>query len=78
MASRNTSFAGLPLTLTAKPQRLGGRQAILSGAGHNLWKILAHLRTLLHLLAGAVRKPVSALIAFLELQDGPRALPASA
>jgi len=41
------------------------QNVILSGAGHNMRKILAHLRALLHLLTGVARKAVSALIAFL-------------
>lgn len=53
------------------------QNVILSGAGHNIRKILAHLRALLRLLTGEARKFVSALISFLEPQAGPRPVPIS-
>jgi len=46
---------------------LGDAQnVILSGAGHNMRKILAHLRALLRILMGVPRRAVQTLIAFLE------------
>ena len=44
---------------------------ILCGAGHNIRKILAHLRVLLRLLTGEARKAISVLIAVLEPQASP-------
>ncbi|MFN7957255.1 MAG: hypothetical protein U0P46_02880 [Holophagaceae bacterium] len=54
------------------------QNVILSGAGHNIRKILAHLRALLRLLMGEARRAVSALIAALEPQANPLPLPISA
>ena len=44
------------------------QNVILSGAGHNMRKILAHLRVLLRLLMGEPRKAIQALINLLESQ----------
>jgi len=53
------------------------QNVILSGAGHNMRKILAHLRALLRLLIGESRKALEALIALLEAEAPPTpALPA--
>lgn len=58
---------------------LGDMQnVVLCGAGHNIRKILAHLRAFLCLLAGEARKAVSALNASLEPQAGPQPFPMSA
>jgi hypothetical protein len=46
--------------------------AILCGAGHNMRKILAHLRALLRLLMGEPRKAIQALIAMLEAEGTPQ------
>ena len=48
------------------------QNVILSGAGHNMRKILAHLRALLRLLMGEPRKAIRALIALLEFQQLPQ------
>ena len=40
--------------------------AILCGVGHNLRKILAHIRALLYLLASPLRTALQALLAHLE------------
>ena len=42
------------------------QNVILCGAGHNMRKILAHLRALLRLLMGEPKKALEALIALLE------------
>ena len=42
------------------------QNVILCGAGHNMRKILAHLRALLRLLMGEPRKAIQALIDFIE------------
>ena len=42
------------------------QNVILCGAGHNMRKILAHLRALWRLLMGEPRKAIQALIALLE------------
>ena len=48
------------------------QNVILCGAGHNMRKILAHLRALLRLLMGEPRKAIKTLIAFLESQSLPQ------
>lgn len=45
---------------------------ILYGAGHNMSKILAHLRALLRLLMDEPRKAIQALIALLESGSAPQ------
>lgn len=44
------------------------QNVILSGAGHNMRKILAHLRALLRLLMGEPRKAIEGLIALLQIE----------
>ena len=52
---------------------LGDAQnVILCGAGHNMRKILAHLRALLRLLMGEPRKALEAIIAMLEPGAAPQ------
>lgn len=48
------------------------QNVILSGAGHNMRKMLARLRALLRLLMGEPRKVVSTLLAILEAQPAPQ------
>jgi IS5 family transposase len=48
------------------------QNVILCGAGHNMRKILAHLRALLRLLMGEPRKAIQALIALLEAEANPQ------
>ena len=48
------------------------QNVILSGAGYNMRKILAHLRALLRLLMGEPRKAIQALIAMLEAEATPQ------
>jgi len=48
------------------------QNVILSGAGHNMRKILAHLRALLRLLIGESRKALEALIALLQAEAPPQ------
>jgi len=51
---------------------------LLCGAGHNMRKILAHLRLLLHLLMGEPRNAIQALIALLEAEATPQQAPTKA
>ena len=48
------------------------QNVILSGAGHNMRKILAHLRALLRLLMGEPRKAILALVTLLEAEAAPQ------
>jgi hypothetical protein len=48
------------------------QNVILCGAGHNMRKILAHLRALLRLLMGEPRKAIQALITMLESEAAPQ------
>jgi len=48
------------------------QNVILCGYGHNMRKILAHLRALLRLLMGEPRKAIQALIALLEAEANPQ------
>ena len=48
------------------------QNVILCGAGHNMRKILAHLRAFLRLLMGEPRKAIEALIAMLEAEATPQ------
>ncbi|HEX7552108.1 MAG TPA: hypothetical protein VF378_01030 [Geothrix sp.] len=48
------------------------QNVILCGAGHNMRKILAHLRGLLRLLMGEPRRALEALIALLEAEATPQ------
>jgi len=48
------------------------QNVILSGAGHNMRKILAHLRALLRILMGEPRKAIEALIALLQIEACPQ------
>ena len=48
------------------------QSVILSGAGHNMRKILAHLRAILRLLMGEPRKTIEGLIALFEAEAGPQ------
>jgi IS5 family transposase len=48
------------------------QNVILCGAGHNMRKILAHLRALLRLLMGEPRKAIQNLIALLEAEATPQ------
>ena len=45
---------------------------ILCGAGHNMRKILAHLRALLRLIMGEPREAIQSLIARLEAKETPQ------
>jgi transposase, IS5 family len=48
------------------------QNVILCGASHNMRKILAYLRALLHLLMGEPRKALQTLIALLEVESTPQ------
>ena len=48
------------------------QNVILCGAGHNMRKILAHLRALLRLLMGEPRKAILALVTLLEAEAAPQ------
>ena len=48
------------------------QNVILSGAGYNMRKILAHLRALLRLLMGEPRKAILALVTLLEAEAAPQ------
>jgi len=48
------------------------QNVILSGAGYNMRKILAHLRALLRLLMGEPRKAILTLITLLEAEAAPQ------
>jgi IS5 family transposase len=48
------------------------QNVILSGAGHNMRKILAHLRALLRLLMCEPRKAIEGLIALLQIEECPQ------
>ena len=48
------------------------QNVILCGAGHNMRKILAHLRVLLRLLMGEPGKAILALVTLLEAEAAPQ------
>lgn len=51
---------------TSSKEWSGAQNVILSGIGHDMRKILAHLRPFLHLLIGESRKAIQSLIALLK------------
>ena len=48
------------------------QNVILSGAGHNMRKILAHLMALLRLFMGEPRKAIETLVTLLEAEAAPQ------